>query len=311
VKPQAQITSHIMMVRPANFGYNEETAANNAFQTKETTLTNLEIKNKAVLEFDGLVQKLMDAGVNIYLIEDIPSPVNPDAVFPNNWVSFHENGTVITYPMFAPVRRNERREEILEKIREDFEIIKRLYFEYGEKKNKFLEGTGSMVIDRQNQIVYACRSVRTNEEMLDHFCEELDVEEVLFDAVDENGMPIYHTNVMMALGETFVVICLDTIRDINERHELLERFEETDKEVIEISLEQMSAFAGNMLQVRNNAGESILVMSQQAFESLDEEQIEQIESHTQILYSDISTIEKFGGGSARCMIAEIFLPVKE
>lgn len=300
-----------MMVRPANFGYNEETAANNAFQTKETTLTNLEIKNKAVLEFDGLVQKLMDAGVNIYLIEDIPSPVNPDAVFPNNWVSFHENGTVITYPMFAPVRRNERREEILEKIREDFEIIKRLYFEYGEKKNKFLEGTGSMVIDRQNQIVYACRSVRTNEEMLDHFCEELDVEEVLFDAVDENGMPIYHTNVMMALGETFVVICLDTIRDINERHELLERFEETDKEVIEISLEQMSAFAGNMLQVRNNAGESILVMSQQAFESLDEEQIEQIESHTQILYSDISTIEKFGGGSARCMIAEIFLPVKE
>lgn len=300
-----------MMVRPANFGFNEETAGNNAFQINDTSLSVQEIKEKAILEFDAFAQKLKDAGITVHLVEDVPIPVNPDAVFPNNWVSFHENGTLITYPMFAPVRRNERREEILEKIREDFEIIKRLYFEYGEKKNKFLEGTGSMVIDRQNQIVYACRSVRTNEEMLDHFCEELDVEEVLFDAVDENGMPIYHTNVMMALGETFVVICLDTIRDINERHELLERFEETDKEVIEISLEQMSAFAGNMLQVRNNAGESILVMSQQAFESLEEEQIEQIESHTKILYSDISTIETYGGGSARCMIAEIFLPLKE
>ena len=298
------------MVRPANFGFNVETAQNNAFQVNDTSLSKQEIKDKAALEFDGLAQKLLLAGVDVFIVEDTPTPVNPDAIFPNNWVSFHENGSVITYPMFAPVRRNERREEILDAIAERFEIKKRIHFEYGEDENKFLEGTGSMVIDRQNQIVYACKSIRTHEEMLDLFCREMEVKKVVFDAVDEEGTPIYHTNVMMALGETFVVICLDSIRDIDQRHMLLEVFEETDKEIIEISLDQMKAFAGNMLQVKNKAGEPILVMSEQAYESLEEEQIKQIKKHTKILYSDISTIETYGGGSAHCMIAEIFLPVK-
>lgn len=307
---QQQITEHILMVRPANFGFNPQTAKNNAFQTNDTSLDINTIKTKAIAEFDQFVNKLRSAGVHIIVAEDTVEPIKMDAVFPNNWITLHENGTVITYPMHAPMRRLERREDIIEQIGTSFQIKKRIHLEGGEADHQFLEGTGSMIFDRQCQIVYACRSVRTSVDLLDQFCTEMDAEKVLFNAVDGNDLPIYHTNVMMALGETFVVICMDSIPDVEERAMLEQKFKATKKEIIPISLEQMLAFAGNMLQVRNRAGEGILVMSQQAYASLEPTQIEQLKRHTQLLHSDIKTIETYGGGSARCMMAEVFLPEK-
>ena len=307
---QQQITEHILMVRPASFGFNPQTAANNAFQTNDTSLDIQAIKAKAIEEFDQFVDKLRNAGVNIIVAEDTSEPVKMDAVFPNNWITLHENGTVITYPMHAPMRRLERREDIIEQIGTNFQIKKRIHLEEGEAQHQFLEGTGSMIFDRQNQIVYACRSVRTSVDLLDRFCKEMEAEKLLFNAVDANGLPIYHTNVMMALGETFVVICMDSIPDATERALLASKFKETNKAIISIRMDQMLAFAGNMLQVRNRAGEGILVMSKQAYDSLEASQIEQLSKHTQLLHSDIKTIETYGGGSARCMMAEVFLPKK-
>lgn len=296
------------MVRPANFGFNEETASNNAFQSRNIQLEQAAIQKQAQLEFDRFVTTLREAGVQVIVVEDTEMPVKPDAVFPNNWVTFHEDGTVVTYPMYANLRRFERREDVLEQLSEHFEVKRRIHLEGSEADNIFLEGTGSMILDRPNRIVYACLSPRTDEALLDRFCSELNFQKQVFRAVDGQGQDIYHTNVMMALGETLVVICLDTVRDDAERTNLLEVFKRTGKAVVDIQLEQMMAFAGNMLQVRNSAGEPILVMSSQAYASLNPQQIEQIEQHCQILHSDIGTIEHLGGGSARCMMAEVFLP---
>ncbi|MBK7474679.1 MAG: amidinotransferase [Haliscomenobacter sp.] len=296
------------MVRPAHFGFNEETAGNNAFQVNDESLSMEEIQERAKNEFDAFVAKLRAAGVEVIVVEDNSDPFTPDAVFPNNWVTFHEDGAVITYPMFAPKRRLERREDVLEALNQTFYIDDRLKLEWHEGQNRFLEGTGSMILDRPNQLVYACLSERTHEDLLEEFCTFTGYEKVVFHAVDGKGQPIYHTNVMMALGETFAIIALDTIADPKEKAKVLAHVHQSNKEVVEISLEQMMAFAGNMLQVHNKAGQTFLVMSEQAYLSLSENQIARIQAHTQILYSPIPTIETYGGGSARCMMAEVFLP---
>lgn len=306
-----QTTDTLLMVRPAHFGFNEETAGNNAFQVNDQSLSKDEIQEKAKAEFDAFVAKLRAAGINIIVVEDTSSPLTPDAVFPNNWVTFHQDGLIITYPMYAPKRRMERREDVLNDLGQQYAITNHVRMEAHEAQDKFLEGTGSMILDRPNRLVYACLSPRTDAELLDEFGRITGYTPIVFHAVDAQGQDIYHTNVMMALGESFVVIVLDTIRDAKEKRELLAQFAATGKEVINLSLEQMMSFAGNMLQVRNTTGQTYLVMSSQAFESLDPEQIAQIEKHTRILHSPIKTIETYGGGSARCMMAEVFLPKRQ
>ena len=305
-----QTTQHILMVRPSFFGYNEETAANNAFQKNDSSLTKKQIAQKAIKEFDCFTKKLKARGVNLVIAQDTKRPVKPDAVFPNNWITTHNSGTLITYPMFAAQRRKERSEEIIKMIRSKYLVKKIIELEAYEKADLFLEGTGSMIFDRPNRIVYACLSPRTSTMVLDKFCEYMDYEAVVFDALDGAGQAIYHSNVMMALGETFVVICLDTIRDAAQKDALIKRFVHTGKAIIEISMEQMMSFAGNMLQVRAKDNEPLLVMSEQAFSSLKKTQIRQLKKHTKIFHAPLPTIETYGGGSARCMMAEIFLEEK-
>jgi len=299
------------MIRPAHFGYNEQTAASNAFQKIDTRWSAKEVQERAREEFDRFAKALRTAGVEVIVVEDSNEPVKPDAVFPNNWVTFHAEGLIVTYPMFAELRRYERREELLEALAGRFHFDERLHLEQHESTGRFLEGTGSLILDRRNKIAYACVSDRTDPELLDEFCDRLGYEPEVFHAVDGDGKAIYHTNVMMALGETFVVICLESVRDEAARERLQQHFVATDKELIPITLEQMTAFAGNMLQVRNRSGAPILVMSEQAYRSLTATQIEAIEGHTQILHSPLYTIETFGGGSARCMMAEVFYPTSE
>jgi len=303
-----QTTSNILMIRPANFGFNEETAANNSFQTKAKVMTPEQVKARAQREFDEMVEKLRSKGINVIVVEDTETPIKPDAVFPNNWITFHEDGTVMTYPMYSAKRRLERRDDIIDQIKKDFSVSSTYRLEKFEATDQMLEGTGSMILDRVNKIVYACTSPRTDESLLNVFCNILGYKKAVFQSVDANGDDIYHTNVMMALGEDFVVIGLDTVKNEDQKEMLLAFFKETNKAVIDISFEQILSFAGNMLQVRNDEGETFLVMSQQAFESLHDNQIQEIEKYTNILYSDIEAIETLGGGSARCMMAEVFLP---
>ncbi len=304
-----QTTPHVLMVRPANFAFNEETAASNAFQSRDGKLSAAEMRERAMHEFDGFVAQLRAAGVDVIVAEDTSVPVKPDAVFPNNWVTFHQEGFVVTYPMFAPTRRLERSDAIIESVlKNGFHSDQRLNFETSEQFDHFLEGTGSIIFDHQHRLAYACLSPRTDAALLEELCQAIGYQKVVFHAVDGNGQDIYHTNVMMALGESFVVICLDSVRDVSERKMLEEKFRETGKEIVDISLAQMNSFAGNMLQVRNREGQTILVMSSQAYRTLTPAQIEKLEGHTQLLHAPIDTIETYGGGSARCMMAEVFLP---
>jgi hypothetical protein len=304
-----QTTRHILMIRPANFGFNEETAASNAFQQRAGAQASEAIRDKAIQEFDAFVGKLRAAGVEVIVAKDSAQPIKPDAVFPNNWATFHQEGFLITYPMYAATRRKERRRQVLETVlKAGFLSDRRINLEFNEKINRFLEGTGSIIFDHINRLAYACVSPRTDPGLLDELCKLLDYQQVVFQAVDGNGQDIYHTNVMMAMGETFVVICMDTVRKPEERKMLEQKFKETGKEIVEISLEQMNAFAGNMLQVRNDRDQTLLVLSEQAFQSLKPAQIQTLERHTQLLHSAIDTIETYGGGSARCMMAEVFLP---
>lgn len=306
-----QITDTILMVRPAAFGYNEETAVNNAFQTKDDSLSANDIQQKALEEFDAFVAKLQAAGVEVIVVEDLPEPHTPDAIFPNNWVTFHESGRVVTYPMFSTIRRKERRMDILERLEQHFEINDHFHLENREADEIYLEGTGSLILDRPNEIMYACLSPRTHRKLVEEFARKLAYEPIIFTAIDDEGQEIYHTNVMMALGEDFAIICLDVIEDIIERQDVIEAIENSGKEIIEISMDQMLDFAGNMLQVKSKDGKTYLVMSETAYESLYEDQLEKIEEYTEILYSSIPTIETFGGGSVRCMMAEVFLPRKK
>jgi hypothetical protein len=299
------LTSHILMIRPAKFGYNEQTAVNNAFQvnTREES-----VQQKALQEFDELVSKLKAEGVNVLVVNDTDDPHTPDAVFPNNWISFHENGSAVLYPMFAENRRLERKDHVIQTIAHHFDLRQTLDLSGYEAQNKFLEGTGSMVLDRDNKLIYACLSPRTNEDVLTEFSKKSKYEIILFNAYDEQGLPIYHTNVMMCIADEYAVICLDSITDATERKKVTDLLTQTGKKIIPINFDQLHHFAGNMLQIVNDKGEKLLVMSSQAFQSLSPAQIALLESFNKIIHSNLETIETNGGGSARCMMAEILLP---
>lgn len=305
-----QTTNHLLLIRPTNFGYNEETAHNNAFQSKPQA-SPAQIQEQALQEFDQLVALLQSKDIQVTVIQDSATPVKPDAIFPNNWISFHANGTLVTYPMWSKNRRLERQASIVEQMKQQFGFQEVLALEDWEEQQLFLEGTGSMILDREHKICYACTSPRTDEQVLNQFCEVMGYQKVLFQSVDAQGQEIYHTNVMMALGEDFVVICLDSVPDAGQKQQLLQSFQQTGKTVVEISLEQVKAFAGNMLQVHNEQGDRFLLLSQQAYESLTPAQMTTLEQYTNLLYSPIPTIETLGGGSVRCMLAEVFMPSAE
>ena len=305
-----QITNTVLMVRPVRFRMNEETVVNNYFQ-EEMDLKNEEINRQAQQEFDAFVHKLREVGVKVIGVDDIYEQNTPDSVFPNNWITFHQNGNVAIYPMFAENRRRERREDILDKVEEEGFLIENVYdYTDAEQENIFLEGTGAMVLDRVHRKAYCALSPRADEELFIEFCEDFEYTPVIFKAyqkVDGKQVPIYHTNVMMALGENFAVVCLDTITDKSERKNLLHHLKEDKKEIISITPEQMCQYAGNMLQVQGKDS-TYLVMSDTAYNALIPQQIQTIEKYTQILHSNLETIETCGGGSARCMLAEVFNP---
>jgi hypothetical protein len=302
-----QTTSHLLMIRPVNFAFNAETAVNNAFQVAGETD---HVQETARGEFDGFVSLLRENGVDVTVVEDTPVPYTPDSIFPNNWVSFHADGTLLLYPMFAPNRRAERKPHVLQALADRFTIRQTLDLTGFEQQHLFLEGTGSMVLDRDQQIAYACLSPRTDRTVLEDFCEKMHYRAVIFDAVDAGGQPIYHTNVMMCVADRYVVICLDSIPDAGQRQLVSDSITTSGKVIIPISLRQMAHFAGNMLQVQNTSGERLLIMSSQAFQSLDQAQLDQLTAFNRILHAPLNTIESNGGGSARCLLAEIHLPEK-
>jgi hypothetical protein len=301
-----QNTSHILMIRPVKFAYNAETAVNNSFQVASKDSS---VQEKALEEFDAFVDKLSANGIDVTVVQDTAAPHTPDSIFPNNWISFHEGGSIYLYPMFAVNRRMERKQQVLDVIDKKFIINNTTDLTKKENDNIFLEGTGSMVLDRAAKIAYACISPRTDKKLLDEFCKRAGFTAVSFTANDQNGDAIYHTNVMMCVADKYVVICLESISDEAERKLVIKTIEESNKEVITISLQQMNSFAGNMLQLINEHSQPFLVMSTQAFESLTAAQIKKLETYNPILHSDIKTIETNGGGSARCMMAEVFLSV--
>lgn len=306
-----QITNTILMIRPVAFRMNEQTAVNNYFQ-EELEITNTSINLKAQNEFDNFVEILRKRGVNVIVVDDKLETDTPDSIFPNNWVSFHESGTVVVYPMFAENRRRERREDIFDILEENgFRIDNIVDYTSAEEEGFFLEGTGSILKDRVNQKAYCALSERAHEELFIEFCEDFNSFPVIFTAnqtVEGKRLPIYHTNVMMAMAETFAVICLDTIDDKKERKNVVDHLKQAKKEIITISEAQMHQFAGNMLQVIGAQEKRFMVMSSAAYHSLRKDQINAIEKHCEIIHSTLETIETCGGGSARCMMAEVFLP---
>jgi hypothetical protein len=299
--------SHLLMIRPVRFGYNAETAVNNAFQVAGAG-GNAQLL--ALAEFDDFVEKLRAFGTDVTVVNDTEDPHTPDSIFPNNWVSFHHDGSIVLYPMFAQNRRQERKPHVLRAIDEKFEIASRHDLTTHENEGQFLEGTGSMVLDRQNKLAYACLSARTHAALLQEFCVIMGYKPVSFLALDQQGGEIYHTNVMMCVADDYVVICLDAIADKAERTMVQSTITDSGKVVIEISHAQMNAFAGNMLQVSNDRGQKALVMSSQAYHALNAEQLTRLEAFNPIIHSSLTTIETNGGGSARCMMAEVYLPVK-
>lgn len=294
----------ILMIRPVNFTYNDQTAVNNAFQVAGH---DKDVQRKALKEFDDFVLKLRNKGVVVMVVDDSPEPSTPDSIFPNNWVSFHEEGSLVLYPMYAKNRRQERKPEVLKNIKEKFSVSKVIDMSGSEVENKYLEGTGSMVLDRDKKIAYACLSPRTDTELFKKFCDELNYRPVAFRATDLNGKAIYHTNVMMCVADRFIIICLECIADKSEQEFVSNTILKSGKEIIEISNDQMNQFAGNMLQVSNRAGEKFLVMSTKAYTSLNEGQLKKLTAYNEIIHSSLDTIETNGGGSARCMMAEVYL----
>jgi hypothetical protein len=304
----SQSTNNLLMIRPVAFGFNTQTAESNAFQNRDDDQQ--AVQQKAVQEFDGFVKVLHDNGVTVTIINDTAQPHTPDSIFPNNWVSFHDNGDIFLYPMQAENRRLERREDIIGKMEENFKANHVIDLSRFEAKDQFLEGTGSMVLDRENRIAYACLSPRTNAEVLKAFCDYTGYKAVTFDAFDQNGQAIYHTNVLMAIGSKFAVICLDSITNKQKKEAVNKSLNSTGKEIIDITFDQMNHFAGNMLEVKNNEGKPLVVMSQAAFNSLNVGQKASLEKYGKLVYADINTIETNGGGSARCMMAEVHLEVR-
>ena len=305
-----QTTDTVLMIEPAAFGFNAETAQNNYFQVNSE---NAETQNRALQEFNNFVEKLRSKGINVITVKDTLEPHTPDSIFPNNWISMHQDGTVVLYPMCAVNRRWERRNDILEILKRNFSVKEIIDFSAPENDGKFLEGTGSMIFDHDNKIAYGSVSLRLDEQLFREFCEKFGFEPVVFHSyqtANNERLPIYHTNVMMCVADQFVVICLDCIDDETERVNVVNAIVNSGKEIIEISESQMQQFAGNMLQVQNSDGKKFLVMSQSAYQSLTQEQISNIEKYSEIIYSDLETIETNGGGSARCMLAEVFLEKK-
>ena len=302
------------MIRPLNFRMNEQTAVNNYYQKRIENIFPASVNAKAQKEFDTYVEKLRNFGINVIVVSDTNEFDTPDALFPNNWISFHKEGTVALYPMFAENRRLERREDVLVQLEEKGFLIDNLVdYTSAEEEGFFLEGTGSMVLDRVNNKAYCALSPRADEELFIEFCEDFEYTPVIFNAnqtVNNKRERIYHTNVMMCVAETFVVICLSSVDDKTERKNLLKHFKEDGKKVIDITEEQVNNFAGNMLQVRGKEDERFLIMSDAALNSLTQSQKAQITNHCRIISSSLETIEICGGGSARCMMAEVFLPKK-
>lgn len=307
-----QTTNTILMIRPINFRMNEQTAVNNYYQKVLDNLLPDTVNAKAQQEFDAYVNKLRAIGVNVLVVSDSDDFDTPDSIFPNNWISFHENGNIGLYPMFAENRRLERREDVLVELEnQGFEINQIVDYTSAEEEQVFLEGTGSLLLDRENRIAYCALSPRADEDLFIEFCEDFEFTPVVFTAfqtVNNTRKAIYHTNVMMCLAETFAVICLDCIDDKKERKNVVKHLKDTGKEIITITEDQVNNFAGNMLQVKGQNDERFLIMSQAAYDSLSQSQIKTIEKHCKILSSSLDTIEACGGGSARCMMAEVFLP---
>ena len=296
------------MIRPVSFGFNEQTAESNAFQHR----TGDEQTNqaKALAEFNAFADKLRANGLDVTVIDDTFEPHTPDSIFPNNWVSFHENGEVYLYPMQAENRRMERSEDIIDALKSKFTVGKIEDLSNFEKQGKFLEGTGSLVLDRENKLAYACISPRTDVDVVEAFCKASGYQAILFHAVDQKGKAIYHTNVLMCMGDAFVVVCLDTIPDEKEKALLNASFIKANKKIIDINQHQLNQFAGNMLELQNKDGNKLLIMSAKAHNSLMPGQISALEKYCEIVSADLDIIETIGGGSARCMLAEVHLPLR-
>ncbi|GAA4414806.1 arginine deiminase-related protein [Nibrella viscosa] len=308
---QSQATSRILMIRPVCFAFNEQTAGTNAFQDPVVAVqTKDNAQENALREFDEMVRHLNALGVDVIVYEDLQEPYTPDSIFPNNWISFHASGTVVLYPMQAENRRLERRNDIIDDLSQQFHVSKVVDLTPFEQEGKYLEGTGSLVLDRMNRVAFACLSARTHEDVLMEFSRRTGYRVVPFHAYDVGGMPVYHTNVVMCMGDTFAVICLRAIKDLDERLLVRHELEKLGKDIIELSLEQMASFAGNMLLIHNRKGEKLLVMSTQAYKSLTLRQIDTLNDYATLLHFDLGTIEGNGGGSARCMMAEVHLPRK-
>ena len=305
-----QTTSKLLMVRPARFAFNDETAKNNYFQ-KKTVLSEQEseqdrIAEDALKEFDAFVKLLKANDVDVTVVQDTPEPYTPDSIFPNNWFSSHFTGELVLYPMFAPNRRLERKPHILNLLKRNMNHRKVVDLTFWESEGEFLEGTGSMVFDRRKKIAYCCRSPRTSEKVLNDFCSRMNFQPVVFDAVDKDDNKIYHTNVMMEIGMQVAVICLESIKDEYERKRVISQLNSTGKIIVDISLDQVSQFAGNMHEVKSRNGNPLMIMSASAHNSLTASQENIISTYNKIVTADLDTIEKNGGGSARCMLAEIF-----
>lgn len=299
------------MIRPVRFSFNEQTAESNAFQNASLAGRPIDQAQGAALrEFDEMVRQLRANGVDIMVYNDTPDPHTPDSIFPNNWVSFHFSGTVALYPMQAENRRLERRQDIIDDLAQQFHVSKVVDLTSFENEGKYLEGTGSMVLDRMSRVAFACLSPRTHPDVLAEFSRQTGYKTIAFHAVDETGKAVYHTNVLMSIGDSFAVVCLQAIQDLDERLMVRQELERLGKRIIEITIEQMNAFAGNMLLVKTTRGQKLLIMSKQAHQSLTEKQIDVLDDYASLQIVDLATIEANGGGSARCMMAEVHLPVK-
>lgn len=299
-----QTTSTVFIVKPVRFGYNPQTAESNAFQKR--TGYGRDVQEGALREFLAYAALLRANGVNIALAEDTEDPRTPDSIFPNNWFSTHEDGTLVLYPMAMPNRRAERKENFLNIIKKHFEVKRTIDLTHYEEEGLFLEGTGSLILDRENKIAYACLSPRTSQEVLNDFCSQMGYRAISFRATDQKGIDIYHTNVMMSVGTTYAIVCLDAISDQSEREMVIQSLEKSGKKILNITHEQMNSFAGNMLELRSNEGKKLLIMSASARKSLTSEQNRELSKTYRLLSPQLETIETNGGGSARCMLAEIF-----
>jgi hypothetical protein len=300
----------LFMVRPVSFGFNDETAKSNSFSEKRIQQPK-EVSNLALHEFDKMVDILQSHSIDVIVVEDTPEPIKPDAVFPNNWISFHHDGTIVLYPMLAPNRRVERRTDVVEMIKHSFVVSRVVDLSSYEEKDQYLEGTGSIVFDHTTRTAYACSSPRSDEKLFMEVCNTLHYKPIWFKAIDEKNVPVYHTNVVLSIGGDFAMVCLDAIRDESDQDKILDALEVSRKKVIAISYEQMKHFAGNLLEVSSREGDHYIILSQTAFQALLPGQIDALSRGAELLVIDIPTIEKFGGGSVRCMVSGIHLPKKK